>query len=860
MIDIKMYGAPKEGATNIVTSSQFSLQGDGGSFIPRYIWGQYFDGSKDIDGDMKVNGTASIEHIKATDVDANIINTTYANATYVNAYNGEFSGVKADKVDVNWMNAVKGYINNLAAKDINTENLTVTGLAHFFELVIDKVRASGGAVIFTPANGFKIRKFESLNNCYRLYFLAEDSGTKIDNMWKKDDQAFCQNFNMGGSKKYAYTEKIRPATVARGYRPETEYSSNKYYWALVINTNNDDNNGEPITINVGNNENVDMQPCHYIDISKSDFVGYLDVAEGDEIAMLGYRGTEVERQSAIYISAYKSIDGELLAPLFVQYKGINDFNLDSHKYTWFSGGVTSLGRSNNRQANQVTGSVLLSDGTTVEDNLNEITSYVSSALFSATENMMTVAQFNSYMDGVNGKLDEAVSWSYIKQHADEINMQIVEGLKQTGIDIKSGEIVMDADNTTFLGSISLENPDNGITIFDNNKTPRVVINRDRISKNGETYVPNNVGKVTKQKIDMKPYSKLGGYWSETKSTYKSRYTNSIKQLYLGTFSTSETFDLHLGLTIRFENKVYDKGIYDIPSWRSEDNGTYKFTYKIYCGNNTVVSKTVSLNNLQGIDISVTCNNAGDYYLDWDIDYKYDTNMVADDYTYYTIGEYINCNITRGTAGLTFIGLNGLYSSNNLNRYFVYSDDGFKVTEKNPSIITIGDSKHSITNPYYSIGLDPEKGPYWNYGENSESEGESAGWGIPIGVPKLIRLYESDFTDQQILDNDGNTIIVKGYNVNAYVYSMVIVEGLTQNVDHYVILPYAEPAQCLIYNYSNKNIFINARNVSDNSKNIYINRRKTSRNTGVWRHELGQESSCLWMIGDRYGWNNLTLIG
>lgn len=847
MIDIKMYGAPKNGATNIITSTQFSLQGDTIS-TPLY-------GSNNINGDMKVNGTAYIDHIKSLSVNANNIDATYVKTTYINAKNGIFSNIKSENVDANWLNAVKGYIGSLAAKDINTENLTVTGLAHFFELVIDKVRASGGAVIFTPANGFKVRKFESMNNAYRLYFLAEDHGTKIDNMWMKNDQAFCQNFNMAGNKKYVYTE-----IGDGGRQTNTEYSSNKYYWALVVNTNNDDNNGEPITINVGTEENVDMQPCHYIDISKSDFVGYLDVAKDDEIAMLGYRGSEVDRQSAIYISAYKSIDGELLAPLFVQYKGINDFNLDSHKYTWFSGGVTPLGKLANRQANQVTGSLLLSDGTTVEDSLGNLTTYVSSAIFSATKNMLTVAEFNTQMDAVNAQLDNAVTWSSIEQQADEISMQVIEGLKQTGIDIKSGHIVMDADNTTFLGNISLENPDNGITIYDSNKTPRVVINRSSISRNGDGYVPNNISKVSKKNFDMKPYSKLGDYYTETKGNYKARYTNSIQSFYLGTFSSSETFDLHLGLSIRFANKDYSRGVYDIPNYRSSDNGTYQFTYKVRCGGSTVVSRNVSLNNSQGVNVSVTCSNSGDYYLDWDIDYKYDTTMVANDFTYYTIGEYITCNITRGTAGLTFIGLNGLYSSNNLNRYLVYSDGGFKVTEKNPRTITIGDSSHSITNPYYSIGLDPERGPYWNYSQSNTTEGEAINWAVPIGVPKLLRLYESNFSNVQILNESGSTITVKGYNVNAYINSLIIVDSLDQNVDHYIILPYAEPAQCMIYNYSNMNVYVYARNVDGNSRNMYINSVKRTRNTGQWRVTKGRDGECLWMIGDRNGWNNVKPAG
>jgi hypothetical protein len=61
--------------------------------------------------------------------------------------------------------------NNITTSDtIKTKNLEVTGLAHFFELVIDKVKAAGGAVLFTPANGFNIDIVESVTDGYKLYW------------------------------------------------------------------------------------------------------------------------------------------------------------------------------------------------------------------------------------------------------------------------------------------------------------------------------------------------------------------------------------------------------------------------------------------------------------------------------------------------------------------------------------------------------------------------------------------------------------------------------------------------------------------------------------------------------------------
>ena len=188
---------------------------------------------------------------------------------------------------------------------LTTKNLTVTGLAHFFELVIDKIKAAGGAVLVTPANGFKVEIVEHVSGGYKLYWSAEDDGKGSRNMWKENDQAICQNFN--------------------GARVGTTFGEgNKYYWALVTDVSGD----TPAT--------VDGRRMHWIVISTSVCVGDPSKAEvGDEIAMLGYRGNDdAPRQSAIYLAAYNSLDSDLTAPLLAFYKGINDFDLKSHRTTY----------------------------------------------------------------------------------------------------------------------------------------------------------------------------------------------------------------------------------------------------------------------------------------------------------------------------------------------------------------------------------------------------------------------------------------------------------------------------------------------------------------------------------------------
>ena len=842
MIDIRMYSKPKD--QGVTTQSKVIMQGDGGSvFEPHYIWGQYFDDTRDLNGDMKVNGTAYIDYSYMIELNAQRINGSYTNTAYLGADYGEINFLKSRQIDADYAAILKAFIGEMSATSITTENLTVTKSAHFFELVIDQIKAAGGAVLFTPANGFTVRKYDKIEGGWRLYFLANERGSAIRNMWQINDQAICQSFN----------------NVNAGINYDI---SNKYYWSVVINTNNDDNGGNPVNINVGTGENIDMQWCHYIDISDTVFDGNIDISVDDEIAMLGYRGEDDEaRQNAIYISCYSSLDTEIKAPLICQYKGINDFNLAKHKYTWFSGGVTPEGIANNRDANEIRGSIKMQDGKTIEDAFGYMYSYMSEFRVSADEISSKVGYISSYIDSLTGEVKDKVSWSYIMQHADEINLNVIEGLKETGIDIKTGEILINADNTTFMGNISMTSQGDGITLYDENNKPKTIISRDKLEKkyiqggSGDyEYLPSSAAQTKIRKIDTKDWCVLGDYYTETKTEFKTRYVNNIKGIYLGNFTNSDSFKVTFQADLRFAHKEYDMGIYDIPSWYSGDTGTYKMKYKVYTRNgNIVIPETEITATRRESEFSVACNYNDDYYMDWDINYVYDLNKVTSGYTFYTITESLLLKITESAQGMTFVGLNGIYSSNNSDRYMEYSEDGFNIIEKSPRNITIGiDNNHVIENPKFMMGMNQEFGPYYGYKNLGQS------WMVPIGVPVLLTISSSDFHDTQIYDENGNTITVKGYNVNSNIYTHIRVNYIADNTPYYIILPYAEPAHCLIQNYSDHNIFIYSRGVGNNSKNIYINEKTGYKNSGRWRFELGQTDEVLWLIGDRDGWQNLSL--
>lgn len=188
--------------------------------------------------------------------------------------------------------------------DALLQDLTVLGSAHFFELVIDKVRAAGGTVIFSPANAFTIDHVTTSadGKTMRLYWLAEHGGDASMNTWHPGDQAISMDFNR--------------AKVGDVYK-----SSNKYWWALVTDVSREQPDMEE--------DYTGTHYYHWIEVSTTEKADGCTVnpEAGDAVAMLGSRTNDDQRKAAIMIAAYKSPDPGITAPAFVQYEGIDSFEL-----------------------------------------------------------------------------------------------------------------------------------------------------------------------------------------------------------------------------------------------------------------------------------------------------------------------------------------------------------------------------------------------------------------------------------------------------------------------------------------------------------------------------------------------------
>lgn len=191
-----------------------------------------------------------------------------------------------------------------AIKNVNgtsvaeVDQLLVRQRAEFFSVLIHEARSVGGQLIISAAN-MLCTKVEETPNFYRCYFDSKDG--EVANLFSNTDFARCQIFT--------------------GTRQ-------KFYWRKVVAVGTD-----------------------YIELSKTDAALNSDIPEvGDTIFQLG--STDVNRQGAMILSTVGND-----APSFIQYSGINSYDLTGKETTKFT-----------RLGNRIVGNtVFLSGGQNLEE-------------------------------------------------------------------------------------------------------------------------------------------------------------------------------------------------------------------------------------------------------------------------------------------------------------------------------------------------------------------------------------------------------------------------------------------------------------------------------------------------------------
>lgn len=281
-----------------------------------YLWGQPFNGLQDVNGNMDVEGDINVTG------NINVENKINSTSIQTNSIDAEIGNIDTlDTVNSNALHlyAAEGQIENLISTNSEIQNLNVDVLnakqAHFWELVIDKMRSTNGAFILSPANA-KIEKVveDTTNGKFNLMWRTTDinNGKAITNDFEVNDQIICQSFNQADfNNKYDV--------------------GNKYYWAKVIDKGTTTAYDELMEITCD---------WHYITVggTQVNWDGVLTPEVGDEICVLG-NTTDADRQNAIILSSTNSafLDEDLQAPSIAQYKGIKTFHLKPYRLNCLSG-------------------------------------------------------------------------------------------------------------------------------------------------------------------------------------------------------------------------------------------------------------------------------------------------------------------------------------------------------------------------------------------------------------------------------------------------------------------------------------------------------------------------------------------
>ena len=270
----------------IGASDQFEIDASGNATLHDINAGGDVDvdGDATVDGDLFLGGHLSGTTAAFTDITANNIGNQNNRVTQIYA------------TGINAINTV-------------TENLNVTKEAHFTKLVVDELLSNKGALITSCANC--VAEVVVDNDTYfDVYFSAVDrDGNAVSNPWLMADQALCLTF-----------DGLSAGTFAN--------VKNRYYWRVVTR--------------VDSNITYNGKTYHHIRLANTSgmYDGSTTPAAGDNIVQLGYRGTvsgNEYRKSATILSSYPTMDAGVTPPSLAFYKGINDFSLSTHRYTFIDG-------------------------------------------------------------------------------------------------------------------------------------------------------------------------------------------------------------------------------------------------------------------------------------------------------------------------------------------------------------------------------------------------------------------------------------------------------------------------------------------------------------------------------------------
>ena len=207
------------------------------------------------------------------------------------------------------MGGTLGVMGKVTGNEAEFQTLAVTKSAHFQKLTVDELTSNKGAIIITSANCVAELVGEDQSTWFIYFSRTDRDGNAVTNPWKVGDQAICLTFKAEGTGTFNDVK-------------------NRYYWRKVTGVYSDQ---------TGPDGNI----YHVIHLSKTvgDSSGTTVPAPGDNIVQLGYQGqtSAPERQTAVILSSYPTMDTGVKPPSLAFYKNINGFALSNCRWTYIDG-------------------------------------------------------------------------------------------------------------------------------------------------------------------------------------------------------------------------------------------------------------------------------------------------------------------------------------------------------------------------------------------------------------------------------------------------------------------------------------------------------------------------------------------
>lgn len=353
MITIKSFKKSKSSKGN--TQVNNNSNGGGGFYTttiePHQLWGNTFDGTQDVNGNIyspSIYNSGEIRTNRISGQTAHFGQLTVTGQTTLDG-NTTTKTILPKTTDNYDLGSLTDWWLNLYARNIKCSNLDVNGFAHFKELVIDKVSATNGELVISPAN-FHVDKIlgypnveegeDGWDTAYNLImsqtgiieapeqiYLCElgqlrydpSTGQELKEQLRVGDYLYCSSFNIGeGSHSNVSNQYYRTIVVDCG---KTTQDGQEYLYATVIRY---------YTTEISESEQW-LQNC-----------GSVTPKEGDDLVMLGSSDNLGNRQSAIIISSVNGIDSSVIPPSITQYANIDTISVPISNFK-----VTSLSPSGN---------------------------------------------------------------------------------------------------------------------------------------------------------------------------------------------------------------------------------------------------------------------------------------------------------------------------------------------------------------------------------------------------------------------------------------------------------------------------------------------------------------------------------